>query len=125
VKRLVLSGRSILVVEDEPVLALDIEAALIDAGAEVVGPAITVDAARELAGRDGLSAAVLDVRLGPDHVYSVADLLHIRGIPFIFHTAHADEELNKKWPAALLVQKPSSTSVIVRALASLFERSSK
>ena len=118
-KNRILSGQRILVVEDEPILALDIEAALLDAGAEVIGPAITLMVAQKLARQNGLSAAALDVRLGEENVYTVAYLLQTKEIPFVFHTAHASSDLHDRWPGAPLVNKPSNPTVIVRALAGL------
>src|SRR5512132_362784 len=61
-----LSGARILVVEDEVFIALDLQATLTDAGAEVIGPSFTLEQAFTLASRENLSAAILDVRLGRD-----------------------------------------------------------
>src|SRR5579862_9929896 len=76
-----LAGARILVVEDEFIIALEIQANLEEAGATVVGPALTLEQALELAQNDGLSAAMLDLRLGRDSASPVAQVLAERHIP--------------------------------------------
>lgn len=77
-----LAGRSVLVVEDDYYLADEHARALETAGAIVLGPAPSVAAALDLLGREAaLEAAVLDVNLGGEMVYAVADTLAVRGIP--------------------------------------------
>ncbi len=82
-----LQGRRILVVEDDFVLAQDLREELEGQGAEVVGPAATVTAALDLL-RSGPApcAAILDVNVGGESVYPVADALRVRETPFIFAT---------------------------------------
>jgi DNA-binding response OmpR family regulator len=118
-----LSGLRILVVEDEPVVALDLELELIAAGASVIGSATTVEAARELVRSEGLSAAVLDVQLGNEDVGPVADMLRERGVPFVFHTGNGGSaDITEKWPDAPVVQKPSHPETILAAIARLLGR---
>ncbi|MCC6780422.1 MAG: response regulator [Hyphomicrobiales bacterium] len=115
-----LSGLRILLVEDEPLLALDLEFALVAAGAAVVGPAATLRAARALAREGGLSAAVLDVRLGQEEIDPVASLLHGQGVPFLFHTGHGiSRAMAAAWPEAVVIRKPADPVDIVRILAGL------
>ena len=59
-----LAGRRILVVEDEALVAMDLEMILSDAGAEVVGPCLRLARALQFARGSGLDGALLDVRLG-------------------------------------------------------------
>jgi CheY-like chemotaxis protein len=81
-----LSGRRILVVEDEPLIALDIKETLESSGASVVGPAARVSDALVLAEQNDPDAAVIDVRLqGNTTTFPVA--VWERGIPFIFQTS--------------------------------------
>jgi DNA-binding response OmpR family regulator len=70
-----LDGARILVVEDEPLIALDIREGLAEAGAVVIGPSSTVSSALALVGTRGLAAAVLDVRLDGETVFPVAAAL--------------------------------------------------
>ena len=87
-----LTGKRVLVVEDEALVSMMVEDELLDAGAEVVGPAACIgDALRliEAAAADGgLSAAVLDINLEGRHVAPVADRLAALGVPFLFATAY-------------------------------------
>jgi len=82
-----LAGRRILVVEDEFLIAMEIQRWLHAAGAEVVGPVPTVSEALSLIDGGHLDAAVLDVNLGDgDTSYPVADRLAVLGIPHLFAT---------------------------------------
>lgn len=115
-----LSGLRILLVEDEPLLALDLEFALAAVGAIVVGPAATLRAALACAREEGLSAAVLDVRLGQEEVGPVADLLHGQGVPIVFHTAHGiSRGMAAALPGAIVVRKPADPADVIRKLAGL------
>jgi DNA-binding response OmpR family regulator len=84
-----LRNRHILIVEDEFILAHELKAALLEAGAVVVGPACTLAAALRFAEDSHLEAAVLDIHLGSVNALPVADLLARRGVPFLFQTSDA------------------------------------
>jgi CheY-like chemotaxis protein len=84
---LALPGSRILVVEDEFLISLLIEDILQEHGCDVVGPAATVEHAMRLTGDSGFDAALLDVNLGDETVYPVADALVEAGVPFVFVTA--------------------------------------
>jgi DNA-binding response OmpR family regulator len=90
--RHMLQGKRVLVVEDEALVLMLMEDELIDAGAEVVGPAYCVQEALGLiegaANDGGLSAAVLDINLDGEMVLPVADRLAALGVPFIFATGY-------------------------------------
>jgi CheY-like chemotaxis protein len=86
-----LSGRRVLLVEDEAIIALDLAALLTDLGAVVVGPAHSVANALELLHEGKIDCAVLDVNLDGEPVYPVARALETRRIPFVFVTAHSGE----------------------------------
>lgn len=80
--------RRILVVEDEALVAMLVEDALMDAGFTVLGPARTVSQALEMLKADPPDAAVLDLNLGGENSVSVADALEARGIPFLVATGY-------------------------------------
>jgi DNA-binding response OmpR family regulator len=82
-----LEGLCVLVVEDEFLIQLELEALLMDAGARVAGPCGSVADALDIAGRGSIDVALLDLRLGPYTGVPVARLLRRRGIPFVFYTA--------------------------------------
>ena len=81
-----MSAKRLLLVEDEALIALLTEETLNEAGYEVVGPASRLEAALDLAAREPLDGAVLDVNLDGVAVWPVATLLRERGVPFIFLT---------------------------------------
>lgn len=119
-----LAGWRVLVVEDEALIALDVELALEDAGARVLGPAR--DERRALAliegatAEGGMDAAVLDVDLGDHSCEGIAARLRAEGVPFVLHTGdwRAEGELVEALGAPV-VAKPSSMEAIVRAVAAL------
>ncbi len=115
-----LKGLRVLVAEDEAIIAFELEAFLIEAGAEVIGPSYSLDDAMDHAEDDDLSAAVLDIRLGEDTIAPVARLLTERGIPFVFYSGQIDNDpILAEWPTSTLVPKPASPRVVVHALAQL------
>jgi DNA-binding NtrC family response regulator len=118
--QLKLKGSRILIVEDEFIIALEVQSCLEEAGATVVGPAFTVSKAIELASRENLSAAVLDLRLGRDSAAPIAAVLAERHIPFVFYTGQpATDPVRRAWPQATTVSKPASDNQIVSALAEI------
>ena len=84
-----LRGARIMIVEDELLIALDMESAFREAGAEIVGPFTTVAAALDAAGAERLSLAVLDIRLSGATTEQVSDKLAERGIPFLFYSGQS------------------------------------
>jgi DNA-binding response OmpR family regulator len=80
--------RRILVVEDEALVAMLVEDALVDAGFTVLGPARTVAQALAMLKADPPDAAVLDLNLGGENSLSVAEALSARGIPFLVATGY-------------------------------------
>lgn len=116
-----LSGLRVLLVEDEPLLAWELELALASAGAIVVGPASTLQSAFALAREEGLAAAVIDYRLGQDEAAPLAALLYEQGIPFIIHTGHGTTG-NVPWVSAPVVRKPANPERIVQILEALVGR---
>jgi CheY-like chemotaxis protein len=112
-----LTGARILVVEDEPIVALDLASILEEAGADVIGPALTLEAADKLSETPQIDVAVLDVRLGQKTVDSVADKLYGRGVPIVFHTGHGSSGwLTAQWPDSIVLIKPARTDVLVNAI---------
>lgn len=73
----------VLIVEDEPIIGLDVSDHLVQAGLQTVGPATTVSKALEMMADAGCDAAILDVRLGGETSEPVAHELRRRGIPFL------------------------------------------
>lgn len=112
-----LAGKHILIVEDEPLIALDIEAAVKDAGGIVVGPAATLDIARSLAQSGGIDGAILDLRLGAASSVDLVTVLMTQGIPCVIQTA--DTQVSQRWPTVPFFDKPVLPEALITALAGL------
>jgi DNA-binding response OmpR family regulator len=111
-----LIGRRILVVEDEALIAMLVEDALLDAGAEVLGPAATVEEALSLFETGGPEAAVLDINLAGQVSTPVADLLAERGIPFVVATGYGAAGLPDRHRNAPVLAKPYDPRELVETL---------
>jgi CheY-like chemotaxis protein len=101
-----LAGRRILIVEDEALVAMLVEDALLDAGAEVIGPVATVAEAMALLETAPLDAAVLDLNLAGETSTPVADALATRGVPFVVATGYGAEGLPPGHSAVPVLAKP-------------------
>lgn len=84
-----LSGCRILVVEDEALIALSLEAFLVEFGCSVVGPAASIDQARRLARTSGLDVALLDINVRGELVYPLARQLMEQDIPVVLCSGYA------------------------------------
>jgi CheY-like chemotaxis protein len=116
-----LLGKRILVVEDEALVAYELQLSLEDEGAEVVGPALSLMSAFEaVAHETNLDLAVLDVDLAGEDVYPVAEVLLQRRVPFVFHTGHGSRsELTALFPGTTTFIKPTLTETLISHLAKL------
>jgi DNA-binding response OmpR family regulator len=118
-----LSGVRVLVVEDDALLAMDLEETLIDAGAVVVGVCQTLDEGMARANDDDFAVAVLDFSLGSDNVSPLARRLVRRGLPFVLYTGKSRAEPSlAEWTAQEIVQKPAPSRVLLSALKNAMAR---
>src|SRR5215813_2504273 len=114
----VLAGRTILVVEDEGLVARELSDALESAGAEIITARGVFDATRIIESRK-LSAAVLDFWLGVGvDCLPICALLSERGVPFLLYTSYT---LLEGAPNAPVVGKPAPPQRIVDAVAALIK----
>ncbi len=90
-----LRGARILVAEDNAVLAFDMISLLRQAGALVLGPAMTLKHAVELVKAESPTCGVLDVALRDGPVYPAAEVLREQGAGIVFYTGHGDPECIK------------------------------
>jgi len=114
-----LEGLRVLVVEDEMMVSMLIEDMLAELGCEVVGPASRLDEALELAKDAELDCAVLDVNLGGQPIFPLADLLRARGRPFAFATGYGDAGLRDVDRGSPVLQKPFREGDLARVLGEL------
>ncbi|WP_374300053.1 response regulator [Paracoccus sp. (in: a-proteobacteria)] len=116
-----LDGRAILVVEDEPLVALDMQAELEDAGAGSVRVARTVDAALAALSEQRFDLALLDGNLKGQQVDTVADRLRRSQIPFCFVSGYGREHLPQGFEDVPLIQKPFPPAALRRTLTDLLD----
>jgi two-component sensor histidine kinase len=114
-----LSGRRVLVVEDEVMVAWTLEDMLAELGCTVVGPAARVDQALAMIEAEAVDAVVLDVNLNGEKSYPVADALAARGVPFVFSTGYNKNNLHTGYLGFPMLQKPFERSQLGDALAKL------
>jgi DNA-binding response OmpR family regulator len=117
-----LQGKRILVAEDETMIAMMVREALTEAGAQVLGPVASVQDALHLlvdAGGGGISAAVVDVKLGHEHAICVADVLRERGVPFLFATGYDQHPGFKYHRDVPVLCKPYGPEELIRVVESL------
>lgn len=110
-----LLGKRVLIVEDEALLALELQFAFQDEGADVLGPAMSLESAIAIvAGGGEIDVAVLDVDIAGQEVFPVAALLQQRGVPIVFHTGHFSRlELGAMFPGAITCTKPAMPDTLV------------
>src|ERR1017187_7114902 len=96
----------ILLLDDEPLIAMMVADWLTEIGCETVGPADTVAAALQLIEEAGPDGAILDVSLGSGNSFAVAETLRRRGIPFAFATGHGADKLALGFADSLILSKP-------------------
>lgn len=114
-----LDGLKVLVVEDEMMVSMLIEDMLTDLGCTVVGPAARLDEAMDLARDSDIDCAVLDVNLGGQPIFPLADLLREKGAPFAFATGYGDAGLRDVDKGSPVLQKPFREGDLARVLGEL------
>jgi DNA-binding response OmpR family regulator len=115
---LALAGRSILVVEEEPNIAHELEGQFRQAGARVLSAGKLRDALY-LAEHPAISAAVVNLRVGSDSTTAVCRRLAHLGIPFMFHTRYDAADASRTWPDAPVVSKPADGRMVVSRVAGM------
>jgi CheY-like chemotaxis protein len=113
-----LAGRRILAVEDEMLILMNLEIALKDFGCMAICSAGSVAAALALIATQTFDAAILDINLGGEKSYPVADALDVLHIPFVFSTGNSDHGVRDDLDDHLVLRKPYSRAALLAA----FER---
>ena len=109
-------GYRILVVEDDAMLAMNLEELLTDAGFAVLGPCGTVACALEAASGGGVDAAILDVNLRGELVFPVADRLAEADIPFVIVSGHSRDLLPPRHRDCRHLMKPFAEDRLLATL---------
>ena len=112
-----LEGLCVLVVEDEFLLAMELEALLEQRGCRVLGPVATIDRALAVLDRHRPAAAVLDVNLKGTRATPIAAALQDRGVPFVLVTGYGDGQLNEpELKGQPRLEKPLNRQKLLRTL---------
>ncbi len=110
---------NILIVEDEPLIAMMLEEWIADLGHMVVGPTATVNEAVELINKDIIHAALLDVRLREHRSDEIAQILTTLEVPFAFTTGDSSDIVSGDFADRPYVTKPYGFETIQSCLESL------
>ena len=118
----ILAGRRVLVVEDEPLVALEIVASLKKAGAQPMGPVGTPEQALVTIERDVVDAALLDANLRGRRVDAIAAALTRRGVPFLLVTGYGRASLPEAFGKVPLLSKPFTEAQLLEAAVAMLDR---
>ncbi|WP_117192045.1 response regulator [Rhizobium terrae] len=110
------AGKRILVVEDEYFIADEVRQKLDHLQAVVVGPASSVEEGLVLIEQEKIDAAILDVHLGDEFVFPVAEKLDQLDIPFVFATGYDPAFISEEFSGFAFCEKPTELEKIAKAL---------
>lgn len=116
-----LRGHTIMVVEDDALVALDLETMLQMAGCEVVGPLARLDQALPVAVSGKFDGALLDIHLRGTLVYPVADVLVSRKLPFMFLSGYSCRDLPERFGDRPILTKPYMAKTLLVKLAKVLD----
>jgi CheY-like chemotaxis protein len=108
------TGNRVLLVEDEILVAMMMRDILVELGFSVVGPFSRLTEAMVAAVHDDIDAGIIDVNLGGEFVYPVADVLVARNIPFVFVTGYGVESIDQRFADVPIVKKPVQRQLLQR-----------
>ncbi len=111
--------QKILLIEDEPMIAMLLEDFIDMAGHEACGPVETVDGALAAIEAGGFGAAIMDINLNGQKAWAVAEALRVRAIPFAISSGAADSEIPEEYTDAPLLKKPYMLADVESALGKL------
>jgi DNA-binding response OmpR family regulator len=114
----VLTGRRVLVVEDDYFIANEICATLREHGAEVLGPAPDVEHGLDLVRKNNIDCAVLDINLHGTLAFDIASELRQRSTPAIFATGYDGSVLPSEFSGSIRLEKPVDLRALLRAVES-------
>jgi CheY-like chemotaxis protein len=106
----------VLVVEDEPMIAMVVEDAIEMLGYEIIGPVAKLEEALVLATAGDFDCAILDINIRGGNSYQIADLLLTRGCPFVLSTGYSGWSIPKHLVATRRLTKPYSSGQLENEL---------
>jgi CheY-like chemotaxis protein len=106
------TGNRVLLVEDEILVAMMMKDILSELGFSIVGPFSRLDEAMVAAVHEDIDAGIIDVNLGGEFVYPVADVLAARRIPFVFITGYGVESIDNRFGYIPIIKKPVQRQVL-------------
>ena len=112
-----LGGLYILVAEDDHIQCDGMFTCIVALDALVVGPAHDMRTAQSLVAARAIDLAIIDIDLGDDASFDLADALHSRRLPFIFATGHNCRKIPDRFAHIACQQKPFTEHALVRSLA--------
>jgi DNA-binding response OmpR family regulator len=117
----VLEGRRLLILDDDYLVAIDVQAMVEDLGAIVIGPVGRLEQARELARTEPLEGAILDVNLNQATTsYPLARELLARGIVVVFLTGYEADSIDAEFRDIPRIAKPCDPRQVERLFESAF-----
>jgi DNA-binding response OmpR family regulator len=117
-----LAGLDVLLVEDETMVSFLIEEMLEQLGAGGVRHAARLDAGLDLVAAKLPSLAILDVNIGGETVFPIAERLEAAAVPFVFITGYGRDGLRGRWAARDVLQKPLTVQEFEQGLRKVLGR---
>ena len=106
--------------EDDPLILMELEAILEDAGAEIIGSCPNIKSALAKVGSSDIDVALLDIRIGRESIAPVARELKKTGTPFVFYSGQVENDpVRDEFPTMKILPKPAAARVIVAEVAAL------
>jgi DNA-binding NtrC family response regulator len=117
----VLQGKRVLIVEDEPLIALDLGTAITDNHGTIVGPCGTVAEAQRACDLGEFDAAIVDLRLRGELSVPIAEHLVANQIPMVIYSGQSDITGARAWPQVPVISKPALPEQVIALLAQLIQ----
>jgi len=111
-----IAGSRVLIVEDEPLIAMALEDVLLDMGCMVIGRVAGIADALARIGDQPIDVAILDVNVEGGQSYEVADALLGRGVPVVFTTGAGEEGVDRRYAGNVVLGKPFVPMGVLAAL---------
>jgi DNA-binding NarL/FixJ family response regulator len=111
----------VMVVEDEPLIAMELADVISRSGYTIVGPAANVSRALQLLADPGCDAAVLDVNLGGELVTPITEAMHRLSLPFVIVSGYAQNQQPPAFSGAPFLPKPVDTKALQDVLKKLLQ----